>query len=82
MISFNSTNFSQQSNIGILINRHVPVQVAAKFTGYNIQYLRRMLRSGALVGIKIGQIWLIDMESLLTYLEYVEHTSDRRFGPR
>ena len=82
MILFNSSTTSQESILGILINRHVPVQAAAEFTGDNIQYLRRMLRSGALEGIKIGQIWLIDMESLLTYLEHVETTSDRRFGPR
>jgi excisionase family DNA binding protein len=82
MISFNSQISSQESNIGILINRHVPVQSAAEFTGYNIQYLRRMLRTGALEGIKVGQIWLIDMESLLAYLEYVESTLDRRYGPR
>ena len=82
MISFNSPNASSKLNIGILINRHVPVQVAAEFAGYNIQYLRRMLRSGSLKGIKIGQIWLIDMESLLAYMEFVESTSDRRYGPR
>jgi hypothetical protein len=82
MISFNTQVTSQESILGILISRHVPVQVAAEFTGYNIQYLRRMLRSGALKGIKIGQMWLIDMESLLAYLDYVESTTDRRYGPR
>ena len=82
MISFNTQITSQESFLGILINRHVPVQAAAEFTGYNIQYLRRMLRSGALEGIKIGQIWLIDMESLFAYLTHVESTSDRRYGPR
>jgi hypothetical protein len=33
-------------------------------------------------GIKIGQMWLIDIESLGKYLEHVEQTSDRRCGPR
>jgi hypothetical protein len=55
MISFNTQITSQESILGILINHHVPVQAAAEFTGYNIQYLRRMLRSGALEGFKIGQ---------------------------
>ncbi len=58
------------------------VKDAACHSGYNIQYLRRMLRSGALEGIKIGQMWLIDMESLGKYLEHVEQTSDRRCGPK
>ena len=82
MISFNSPYISQQSYTGILINRHVTVQTAADVTGYNIQYLRRLLRSGSLGGIKIGQMWLIEMEALEAYLHHVESTSDRRYGPR
>ena len=82
MISFNTQNVSQQSNTGFLINQHITVQAAAKVTGYNIQYLRRILRSGALKGVKIGQMWLIEMEALETYLQHVETTSDRRCGPR
>ena len=82
MISFKSTYISPQSHTGILINGHVTVQAAADVTGYNIQYLRRMLRSRVLRGIKIGQIWLIEMQSLETYLQHVESTSDRRCGPR
>jgi hypothetical protein len=40
------------------------------------------LRSGKLEGIKIGQVWLIDMQSLEMYLHQVESPSDRRCGPR
>ena len=82
MISFNTPNNSKQSQTGILINHHVTVQAAAEVTGYNIQYLRRLLRSGKLEGIKIGQLWLIEMQYLETYLQLVENTSDRRCGPR
>jgi excisionase family DNA binding protein len=82
MISFNFPGNSQQSNTGILINQHITVQAAAEATGYNIQYLRRILRSGALKGVKIGQMWLIEMDALETYLKHVETTSDRRCGPR
>ena len=69
MISFNSSNNFKQSNTGFLINQHVTVQAAADVTGYNIQYLRRLLRSGTLEGIKIGQMWLIEFQSLETYLQ-------------
>ena len=65
-----------------IIQKHIGVQAAAKVTGYNIQYLRRLLRSGTLEGIKIGQVWLIEMQSLEGYLQHVETTSDRRCGPR
>jgi hypothetical protein len=56
MISFNSPSISQQLNTGILIYQHITVQAAADATGYNIQYLRLMLRSTELKGIKIGQM--------------------------
>jgi excisionase family DNA binding protein len=82
MISFNSPGISQQSNTGILITQHITVQAAAEVTGYNLQYLRRLLRSGELEGVKIGQIWLIEMDALEAYLKRVESTSDRRCGPR
>ena len=82
MISFKSPYIPPQINTGILISKHITVQAAAEVTGYNIQYLRRILRSGVLRGIKIGQMWLIEMESLEAYLQRVEGTSDRRCGPR
>jgi excisionase family DNA binding protein len=65
-----------------IIQKHISVQAASKCTGYNIQYLRRLLRSGALKGVKIGQMWLIEMNALETYLQHTESTSDCRFGPR
>ena len=82
MITLHSHYISPESNKGILINGHLPVQAAADATGYNMQYLRRMLRSDKLEGIKIGQIWLIEMESLEAYLQYIQDTSDNRCGPR
>ena len=82
MISFNTPSISLQSNTSIFIHRHITVQAAADVTGYNIQYLRRMLRSGTLEGIKIGQMWLIEMDALEAYINRVENTSDRRCGPR
>jgi hypothetical protein len=82
MISFNySIPHSKKPN-GILIGNFISVQAATEATGYNIQYQRRLLRSGTLEGIKIGQIWLIEMQSLETYLQHVETTSDRRCGPQ
>ena len=58
------------------------VLAAAEATVYNIQYLRRLLRSGTLAGIKIGPIWLIEMESLEMYLQHGETASDRLPGQR
>ena len=82
MISLNSPDISLQSLTGLLLEEHISVQAAADVTGYNIQYLCRLLRSGTLEGIEIGQIWLIEMQSLGMYLQHVESNSDRRCGPR
>ena len=65
-----------------VIQKHISVQSAADATGYSTQYLRRLLRAGTLVGIKIGQIWLIDIDAFEQYLARTHTTSDRRFGPR
>ena len=65
-----------------VIQKHISVQSAADATGYSTQYLRRLLRAGTLEGIRIGQIWLIDLDALERYLERRENTSDRRCGPR
>jgi excisionase family DNA binding protein len=81
MFPFNTPNISQQSKTGILINQHITVQTAADVTG-NIQYLRRMLRSGTLSGVNIGQMWLIEMAALEAYLLHAESTADRRWGSR
>ena len=82
MILFKDSISPLKNSTGILVKKYISVQAAAELTGYNIQYLRRILRAGKLEGIKIGQIWLIEMKSLETYLKRIESTSDRRCGPR
>jgi len=65
-----------------VFNNCISVKAAAYHSGYNIQYLRRLLRSGTLEGVKIGQMWLIEKDALETYLNRAETTSDRRCGPK
>lgn len=74
MVSFNTTSPS-------VLNNYISVKSAAHFSGYSLQYLRRMLRNDRLTGIKIGQIWLIDKHSLDTHL-LLQQESDRRYGPK
>jgi excisionase family DNA binding protein len=66
MISFNHSIQSQ------VLNNHISVQVAAVYSGYSTQYLRRLLRSGKLEGVKIGQLWLVDKDALEAYLKLVK----------
>lgn len=64
-----------------VFNNCLSVKAAAIQSGYNVQYLRRLLRDGRLTGMKLGQTWLIDKSTFETYLENAQQTHDKRFGP-
>jgi excisionase family DNA binding protein len=76
MFVFNS-GFSPQ-----VLNNHISVQVAASYSGYSLQYLRRLLRTGKLEGIKIGQLWLVEKGAFDLYFEQAQDATDQRFGPK
>lgn len=65
-----------------LIANHISVQSATELSGYNAQYLRRLLRAGKLDGMKVGQVWLIDLVSLENYLAWASRSNDLRCGPK
>ena len=69
-------------SIPFVVTNHITVQAAADFSGYSLQYLRRLLRYGKLSGIKIGQAWLIEKDAFLAYFENAIKEYDRRFGPQ
>ena len=71
-----------ESPFPFVFNNYISVQAAAFHSGYNVQYLRRLLRDGRLSGMKLGQAWLIDKGTFESYLENVKHTQDMRFGPK
>jgi excisionase family DNA binding protein len=66
---------------GIALGQHSSVKAAAQTFGYNEQYLRRLLRSGQLEGMKIGQVWLIKLAALEQHLQQGRTGQDRRRGP-
>jgi hypothetical protein len=75
MISFNI-------NSNLLINNHTSVKVASTLSGYSMQYIRRLLRLNRLVGLKIGQVWLVEIDSLNDYLNHAMKSVDQRFSPK
>ena len=64
-----------------ILNNHLSVQGTAKYSGYSEQYIR-LLRNGKLVGIKIGQMWLVDKGTLDAYIKQAQKTTDQRFGAK
>jgi len=73
---------SIEPNTPKVLNNHISVQVAAFYSGYSLQYLRRLLRTSKLEGIKIGQMWLVDKGALDIYIEKAQDATDQRFGPK
>ena len=69
------------SEIPIVFNNCISVKCAALHSGYNVKYLRRLLRDGRLSGVKLGQAWLIEKSDFEAYLLRVAESTDRRFGP-
>jgi excisionase family DNA binding protein len=65
-----------------VLHNHISVQVAAAYSGYSLQYLRRLLRTSKIEGIKIGQLWLVDKGALDIYIEKAQEATDQRFGPK
>ena len=65
-----------------VVNNFLSVKDAAEYSGYSLQYLRRLLRTGKLAGLKLGQQWLVEMESFCSYLDKVEKSHDNRFGSK
>ena len=76
MISFNQAVSPQ------VLNNHISVQVAASYSGYSMQYLRRLLRKGKIEGTKIGQLWLVEKGALDFYIEKAQDATDQRFGSK
>ena len=52
----------------IVLRNHMSVKEAVRYSGYSVQYLRMLLRSGGLGGLKIGQLWLIEMKGIAILL--------------
>jgi len=74
--------FSVKCLVPEFTNEYITVRSAAEFSGYNQQYLRRLLREGVFRTKKIGQIWLIDQRDIIDYLNDAKQSKDQRFGPQ
>jgi excisionase family DNA binding protein len=66
----------------VVLNNFISVKDAAEYSGYSLQYIRRLLRLEKLAGLKLGQVWLIEMDSFEGYLANAEDSKDHRFGPK
>jgi excisionase family DNA binding protein len=65
-----------------VIDNCISVKAAAKYSGYSLQYIRRLLRERKISGQKIGQVWLIQMKSFNAYYFDAMESSDQRWKPK
>jgi len=65
----------------VIVN-HISIQAATEVSGYNAQYLRWLLRAGKLHGVRVGQVWLIDLASLQEYFGSALSSNDLGYGPK
>ena len=82
MITLNSPHTPKSNSTVACQVKYLTVEAASELSGYNIQYLRRLLRAGKLASIKVGQMWLIQIDSFEGYLRSVGQKDDRRYGPK
>lgn len=55
---------------------------AAELSGYNVQYVRRLIRNGRVEARKFGPVWQVNRQSLTAYVKAAEATDDKRRGPK
>ncbi len=58
---------------------HIRVEQASERTGYDPDYVRRLLRKGKIEGIKQGTVWFVNAESLQTYKSKMDALGTRKF---
>ena len=68
--------------ISQILNNLISMKDAAECSGYSPQYMRLLIQTDNLAGLKLGQQWFIEIESFGSYLDKVEKSHDNRFGPK
>lgn len=58
------------------------IEEASEQTGYNREYLRRLIRRGQIEAVKIGPVYLIRVSSLQTYIKSLDPTDSRTGAKR
>jgi len=60
----------------------VTVKQAAEMSGYNEEYLRRLVRDGKIEAEMLGYMYLIRLSSLEAYMAEMQSRDDARTGPK
>ena len=58
------------------------VSEAAEVSGYNPEYIRRLIRSGEIEARKFSIVWQVRRESLTSYIKSAQKKDDKRYTPK
>ena len=67
---------------GIMTSDWITTAEAAELSGYHVEYIRELIRNGAIAAVKKGNAWWIDRKALLGYVKAAEKAKDRRWGAK
>lgn len=59
----------------------ITTREAAELSQYSAAHLRELIRDGKIKAQKFGEVWQIDRDSLLAYVENAENSGAKR-GPK
>lgn len=59
-------------------NKWLTVREAVKRSGYNAEYITRLIRENQIQAKKISIVWLVEEKSLLAYLEKAQKMGKKR----
>ena len=60
----------------------ITVKEASEKTGYNAEYLRRLIRQDEIEAYKVGTVYLIFTDSLQRYVDKMKSSAHHLAGPR
>jgi hypothetical protein len=60
----------------------ISIDEAVTLSGYNAEYIRRLIRGKRVYAEKKGWQWWIDQRSLAAYLHAARKATDKRRGPK
>lgn len=61
---------------------YVSVDEAAQLTGYNTEYIRRLIRQGTIKAAKKSRVWWVELESLQAYKKQMDLLGSEKYNPR
>ncbi|MGB4076413.1 MAG: hypothetical protein WBK28_01775, partial [Minisyncoccia bacterium] len=64
----------------LLEKKYISTREAALSSGYNSDYLARLCRSGKITGTQVGRTWLLNRESLASFIEEQESLKKKSAG--